>query len=390
MGDMRSFEVLVREMADAVAALAAVDPTVVTEGELMDATVGVHAIDAALDAVRTRLVGQMDVRKAWAGDGARSAAAWVGWRCRLPRPVATGTLKCARALREMPVVEAAFLEGAITADHVRLLAAARSWAPKAFERDEARLVAKAREMLFRSFEKVVRYWRDRNAPDEAEALGYDSYAARKAHCSDGLEGTKLLDATFDPIGGAVFDRELSRLEQELFEADWAEARERLGDTATAQDLGRTPPQRRLDAMVEMARRSAAMPADARPARVLLSVLVGEESLTRMCELSDGRVITPGQLLPVLHLADVERIVFDGPSRVIDVGVRQRLFGGATRRAVEVRDRECTHPSCDVPAERCEIDHLEPYEVGGPTIQANGDCKCRFHHRWRHRRTPPAA
>ncbi|MGH9247583.1 MAG: hypothetical protein ACRD29_25395, partial [Acidimicrobiales bacterium] len=41
---------------------------------------------------------------------------------------------------------------------------------------------------------------------------------------------------------------------------------------------------------------------------------------------------------------LERVVFDGPSRVIDVGPHRRLFDVATRRSVEVRDRECFHPS----------------------------------------------
>ena len=43
-----------------------------------------------------------------------------------------------------------------------------------------------------------------------------------------------------------------------------------------------------------------------------------------------------------------------------MGVRRRFFRGALRRAIEVRDRRCTHPSgCDVPAERCDIDHIVP-------------------------------
>ncbi|HEY1118566.1 MAG TPA: HNH endonuclease signature motif containing protein [Acidimicrobiales bacterium] len=83
-------------------------------------------------------------------------------------------------------------------------------------------------------------------------------------------------------------------------------------------------------------------------------------------------------------------MFDSPSRVIDVGVRQRYFTGATRRAVEVRDRQCSHPSCTVPADHCDIDHLIPFEDGGETTQANGDAKCRYHHRWKHRRDQPAA
>lgn len=47
--------------------------------------------------------------------------------------------------------------------------------------------------------------------------------------------------------------ELGRLEQQEFAADWAEARSRLGEAATAADLQRTPAQRRHDALVRMAR-----------------------------------------------------------------------------------------------------------------------------------------
>ena len=56
-----------------------------------------------------------------------------------------------------------------------------------------------------------------------------------------------LRGTLDPIRGTVFLNELDRLEQQLFEADWAEARDRCGDVATVEDLARTPTQRRHDA-----------------------------------------------------------------------------------------------------------------------------------------------
>ena len=80
------------------------------------------------------------------------------------------------------------------------------------------------------------------------------------------------------------------------------------------------------------------------------------------------------------------MVFDGPSRVIDVGVRQRLFSGPTRRAVQVRDRECFHDLCDIPAEQCDVDHVEPWAAGGATTTDNGWPACGFHNRARHRRT----
>jgi hypothetical protein len=122
---------------------------------------------------------------------------------------------------------------------------------------------------------------------------------------------------------------------------------------------------------------------------LFSVFVGYETLAgRICELANGSVISPGSLLPYLSEAVLERIVFDANSRVIDVGVRRRLFSGATRRAVELRDRECFHLFCDLPAEDCEIDHIEPHGAGGDTVVANGRPACGFHNRGRQRRREP--
>jgi 5-methylcytosine-specific restriction endonuclease McrA len=83
-------------------------------------------------------------------------------------------------------------------------------------------------------------------------------------------------------------------------------------------------------------------------------------------------------------------VFDGPSKVIDAGVRRRLFTGATRTAVLIRDRGCTHPSCDTPMDRCQVDHVHPYADGGLTTQDNGEGKCGFHNLLKGRTPPPAA
>jgi hypothetical protein len=48
------------------------------------------------------------------------------------------------------------------------------------------------------------------------------------------------------------------------------------------------------------------------------------------------------LVPWLDEAYVERIVFDGKGRLVDVGVQQRLFRGG-QRGIQVRDRICAHP-----------------------------------------------
>src|SRR6476469_4146855 len=157
--------------------------------------------------------------------------------------------------------------------------------------------------------------------------------------------------TFDPLGGTIFERELSRLEHELFEADWEEAKGAAGGRTVGLNLKRTHAQRRADALVEMAIRSRVAPADGKRPEPLFSVFVDYETFAgRILELANGTVVTPGTVVPWLTRSWLERVVFDGPSRVIDMGIRQRLFKGATRRAVQIRDRECFNAYCDEPAE----------------------------------------
>jgi hypothetical protein len=95
-------------------------------------------------------------------------------------------------------------------------------------------------------------------------------------------------------------------------------------------------------------------------------------------------------VPWLEDADVERAVFDGPSRVIDIGRRRRLFTGGLRRAIELRDRECFEAACDERAEHSQADHIDLWSQGGPTTQTNGRIACAFHNRLRNRTTPPSS
>jgi hypothetical protein len=390
MGKDLSPDVLVDRARSALVDLARRDLTGLTDAEIEAHAVATAELVRLADAASVAAMARLDTSGAWAPSGARSAAHYVGWKGHLPLARAKALRRCGRQLRDLPVASEAFAGGQLTVDHVRLLAHAQHKAPDAFVADEPRLVELAGTHLFAQFETIIRYWIHRNDPDGAEGDAASAFAARRVDCSVTFEGTVVLDALLDPLTGAIVARELARLEQELFEADWAEARERLGDAATAHDLARTPKQRRADALRIMAERSAAKPADATEARVLLQVLIGHESVERLCELSNGTVLTPGQLLPVLDRADVERVIFDGPSKVIDVGVRRRLFTGGTRTAVHARDRGCTHPSCDEPLDRCQIDHIVPWSQGGPTTQCNAQDHCRFHNIEKGDRPPPPA
>jgi hypothetical protein len=289
----------------------------------------------------------------------------------------------------MPATEAAFLDGEITAQHVAKLATAQSRSPEAFEREEKVLVDDAKHLRYGAFTRKVDYWVQEADPDGAEAAYAKVVDDRRFHLSQSFEHAWFADGFFDPISGTIVSAELSRLEQQLFEADWAEAKARLGREPFLDELARTPAQRRADALVEMAVRSAMAKANGRRPEPLFTVHVGYETLAgRICELANRMVVTPGALVSWLEQAWIERAVFDGPSRVIDVGVHRRLFAGATRRSVELQSMECHDPSCEVPAEHCQADHIVPYAEGGLTVADNGQMACGFHNRARTRPPEP--
>src|SRR5690606_39799599 len=129
--------------------------------------------------------------------------------------------------------------------------------------------------------------------------------------------------------------ELARIEAELFAAAWAAAKAVHGDATTTAHLARTPRQRRHDALVEMATRSATAPADGKRPRPLVSVLVGAEAFTKVCELADGTVVSPGTVASLADEMVVERIVMDGPSRVLDIGRARSFVGAADRKSTRL-------------------------------------------------------
>lgn len=374
-------------LSTAVDGLVELDPDVFAD---RDTIRGLHRELARLSAVVARADAAFEASGVWSADLARSAASWLGYRCHQPMVEVKGSLAEGRAMRVLPRLEQARLDGQVSSGHGRMLARLLKPATRqAAIDDEDHLVEMATKLDFVGFARALAYWEQHVDPDGCDDEAERQRIKRQVSLVESYGGMWLGAMTLDPVSGQIVESELSRLERALFEADWAQAKTRLGRKPLVSDLGRTGAQRRADALVEMATRSATAPADGRRPRPLFTALVGYETLHgRICQLASGRVISPAALLPWLDEALVERVVFDAKSRPIDVGRAERLFTGATRRAIEVRDRECTVEDCHVPYEECEIDHITPYECNGPTTTDNGRCHCPFHNRKRNKPPPP--
>lgn len=356
-------------LAEAIDSLLDVDAHDLSDSELHEIVVTVQRQRHRLAAVSAKALRLWDQRMVWADNGARSAAARLANETSSASPSASIELRRARQLRSMPHTEAALAAGDLSPDHIDLIGKAnQQWRDADFADHEEMLVEQCKTLRFPDARKMIDYWCARADATAAEDRAERQRNASHLNVSPTLDGTVVINGVFDPIGGAIVSDELNRIERELYLTD-----KRDGVTRTAS-------QRRAAAMVEMAIRSATAPADGRRPKPLFTALVGDETMSQLCELANGTVVTPGSVFQYAGEADLEVVLFDGPSTVVSVSHR-RTFTGSVRRAVEVRDRHCQHTSgCDVPYDQCDIDHIVPHSQHGPTSQFNGKVECHPHNR----------
>ncbi|MEM9465565.1 MAG: DUF222 domain-containing protein [Actinomycetota bacterium] len=358
-------------------------------------------LESQLMALQAEVVGAFEREHDWSGYGYPSAATAVREIARVPAQQARRSVALARALRGMPRTAAALAEGTLTTAHaMRLRVAAKR---HTFSDGEALLVEQASILRWSDWLEVVGYWEacadDAESSDPGEPAGSDAREARaRFHATRGFDGMGDLEGRLDPIGFEAFSEALHRIEHELFDDEWRATRARLGDAAVPDDMPRTPAQRRAAALVEMAHRAMTAPADGKrplPLVVIhtdpdtfnreLARVVGVEApsplgTTRLHELASGTVIDPSAMLRAALHGEVRRLVYTSPSHVLDYGRSVRLFQGALRQAIIHAARRCAADGCEIPASRCEIDHVVEWNAGGTTAASNATPRCRADHR----------
>jgi uncharacterized membrane protein YgcG len=317
-------------------------------------------------------------------EGARSGSTWLALRARCSRRRASSLLRSGTVASALPRFGAAWASGAVSGDQLGLLHGhlTSSRTRDRLVDDEELLCELAVSLSCSEFVRALTYWAQLADPEGSSEAAEARRARRDVTLTPSYEGTVYGRLVLDPVSGQIVVSELARLETELWEEDWRQAHERLGRDPEPCELARTSAQRRADALVAMAERSALVGDTPIASRPLLTVLVDPPTLfDRICETEDGIVLHPTDLDTLWPSALFERALFETPDRV-QISERTRLFRGATRRGVEVRDRRCTHPLCEEPASRCQVDHVVPYAEGGLTTPENGRLLCGPHNRQR--------
>jgi len=342
------------------------DPSLFCDGASIKA---LERQESRLACATSRAVNSFETWGEWGRDGAKSATAWIDTTCHVPKTEARAQLRRGRALATLPLVAEAWKDGDIGAAHVdAFLRVKRPVTEEALSEAEGILVDLARTVKFAEFATALDYFEQHADQDGSDEAAEAKKAQRDVYLYPSPNGY-LGEMRFDTIGGAIVDKEHKRIEDEFFKADWAEAKARLGREPRVDELARTAAQRRADAMTEMAIRSASTPPGARRPEPLFSVVIDYPTFHGVIhQLEQGLVVNPGSLLSWLDTATFERIIF-APGKRAECSVTSRFFTGATRRAIEVRDRQCQHEFCDMCAEECEIDHIVPWSQAASPSKA---------------------
>jgi len=335
------------------------NPQDLTDDQLVARIGEVEVLRTRLDAAEMATIQEWDARQVWAADGAKSGGAWLAGHTGMASSTGREKVRVARALRHMPRTTAEFNAGHISYAKVRVLTkAAKPETLERFEADEEMLVGYARTFGVDDLEKLIAHWLSVVDPDGADQEASERWERRGASLAD-VMGTGYLKATMDPESHAIFRAELEALMWEMTRSD-ARDHEQLGIPP------RSTQQRRLDALVEMATRSASSAGGRAKAEIIVMVdyqtyLAG----TGTAELARSGRISGEALRRLGCEAGIVRAVVAGQSEILDLGRSTPVPNAAQRRAAKLRYQTCAIPGCDVPEEHTQLHHLIWYRRGQP-------------------------
>jgi hypothetical protein len=390
----------------------------IEDGVRQEAIAGARRLAAIAELTRRR-IDDNDERRFWAFDPWESTAAEVAAAMAIGSRRASGQMRIAEALREhLPQVAALFCKGALS---TRLVATI-TWGTRLVQGDEAWAnidvaIAERATTWERLSEDKLR------AAVEMQVARYDPDARRRTEtivrgrdfvigaCDDDTETVSVYGRLLAP-DGAVLKHRITAMVGGLCAEDPRSAGERRSDAAAAIANGNdtlacrcgspqcpaaevTPKSNVVIRVI--AERTALTDASAQRAAIAATAeqLASEDTTAKQSATAERSAtpeaeVTPRPSAPALLL---------GRGVLSNALLAEAIRNGATitpirmpgarpeghyrpsaelAEFVRMRDLFCRFPGCDVAADRCDLDHAQPWP-GGPTHASNLNCKCRKHH-----------
>jgi hypothetical protein len=325
----------------------------------------VWRIEQRLAGLRLARLAELDSRGIPGQRGAATTVSWLRSVLLVGSKTASRMLHVARGLRGAPATAEALREGDINVEQAAAVVDTLTDLPDEVKPEvvgqvEAAMLDHAAVLEPAQLRVLGARVLAHVAPDAAEEADRRALEAAEAkaiqkrglHLSPDDVGGVNLRGSLDPESAAIVRAALDPLTKP----------NRADDGGLD---GRTAPQRRADALTEICR--AALGTDTLSTSggepIQLVVTAGFDALTR--QLGIGMLDTGVQLSPdtVRRLACdavVLPAILGGASQVLDLGRQRRLFTGAVRRALNLRDGGCAFPGCDRPSAWAKKHHTKSH------------------------------
>jgi len=268
----------------------------------------------------------------------------------------------------------ALAAGDISSDHLDILATATRRRDALYPEHEDVLLDAANSLDADNFKKAAATWRAHADDTLADAEAFA--AAEHAHidAATTFGGRVVINAEFDPEGGATV---LAALDA------------RCQPDAYIDGLPpRSLSERRGAALLEIAQESLDRGVTGGRAPTGVDLVVDAETLTGTpptdltairCEIGGVGPIAAETARRLCCDAMIGRVVMRGRSEILDLGRRTRVVSPAQRRALVRRDGGCVFPGCGRPHPWTDAHHLVHWARGGATDLDNLCLLCRRHH-----------
>ena len=173
----------------------------------------------------------------------------------------------------------------------------------------------------------------------------------------------------------------------LFEAETGRILRHAVDTLVRgqrlDESGRTPEQRKADALIELADAYNSGTVTGGRERPHMLVTVDIEQLAKRAGgralLDTGETITIEAARRLACDADIATVLLRGPNEILDFGRARRVASNTQYKALVIRDRGCRFPGCDRPPGWTQAHHIVEWPDGGRTDLDNLVLLCLTHH-----------
>ena len=398
---------LVAALDAAVDEVAGVDPIYMTVPDKKATLTGVARARARLEAVELKVLAASDDIAEATGD--RSTASWLANQTREAHGTVRRKAVLARALASRWAQTADALEaGQVNLAQARVIAEALEALPQDLSGDlllkaEGLLVEEAAKLGPKELAVLGGRVLERLAPDIAEEAEYQRLLAaeRRANAATKLNLRRRGDGSTD-IHARIPDHAAGRLRAYL-NAFTAPRRRHLQDQQTVETpFGPlTPPAEDEFANLPIERQrgiafvaflentlSSDLPRHGggrhhRDGHHPVRQPRRDVDKAGIATTSTGERITAGEGRRLGCQAQILPAVMGGGVRGPRPGPRVAAVQATQRKAMNLRDKECTTVGCSVPAEFCEAHHKVPWSRGGNTDLEDGKLLCPFHHHRAH-------